>query len=175
MRLRRASCCLVGQERRQARRRPRTHGLGSLPRQRAITAMKMMQAMQAAGNTVTAGVSSANTNNTRLEQELATHKTNFSAALDKTLKPLQARQEEMIKTRTQPKGEAGMEFKSAADLAQFTALVQQENAEYEKVCASFFGPKGALTTWLASYKENVAKNMIAAGESNDSAMLAQMA
>ena len=138
-------------------------------------AMKMMQAMQAAGNTVTAGVSSANTNNTRLEQELATHKTNFSAALDKTLKPLQARQEEMIKTRTQPKGEAGMEFKSAADLAQFTALVQQENAEYEKVCASFFGPKGALTTWLASYKENVAKKMIAAGESNDSVMMAQIA
>jgi len=138
-------------------------------------AMKMMQAMQAAGNTLTAGVSSANTNNTKLEQELATHKTNLSAALDKTLKPLQARQEEMIKTRTQPKGEAGMQFKSGADLAQFTALVQQENAEYEKVCASFFGPKGALTTWLASYKENVAKNMIAAGESSDSVMMAQIA
>jgi hypothetical protein len=137
-------------------------------------AMKMMQAMQAAANTVTAGVSSANTNNTRLEQELATHKTNFSAALDKTLKPLQARQEEMIKTRTRPKGEAGMEFNGAADLAQFTALVQQENAEYEKVCASFFGPKGVLTTWLASYKENVAKNMIAAGDSIETAMVAQM-
>jgi hypothetical protein len=116
-----------------------------------------------------------NTNNTRLQQELATHKTTFNAVLDKTLKPLQARQEEMIKTRTQSKGEGGWEFKSAADLAQFTALLQQENAEHEKVCASFFGPKGALTTWLASYKDNVAKSIVAAGETNDSAIVAQMA
>jgi hypothetical protein len=136
-------------------------------------AMKTMQAMQAAASTTTGGTTAAN--NMKLLQELAVHKTNFNETLDKALKPLQARQEEIIKTRTQPSGEAGWEFKTAADAAQYTALVQQENTEYEKLCASFFGPKGAFTTWLASYKENVAKNMISAGEANDSAIVTQLA
>ena len=138
-------------------------------------AMKAMQAMQAAANTTTTGVVSADSNNTRLQQELTAHKTNFNASVDRTLKPIQARQEEMIKTRTRPAGEAGWEFKSAADLAQFAALVQQENAEYEKVCASFFDPKGTLTAWLASYKDSVAKKMISAGETADSTIVAQLA
>src|SRR5215470_12305766 len=61
----------------------------------ATEKMKTMQAMQAAATTTSGGVTSAN--NTKLLQELAVHKTNFNAALDKTLKPLQARQEEMLK------------------------------------------------------------------------------
>lgn len=138
-------------------------------------AMKAMQAMQAAANTTTTGIVSADSNNTRLQQELTAHKTDFNASVERALKPIQARQEEMIKTRTRPAGEAGWEFKSAADLAQFAALVQQENAEYEKVCASFFGPKGTLTAWLASYKDSVAKNMISAGETADSTIVAQLA
>ena len=93
-------------------------------------AMKTMQAMQAAASTTTGGTTAAN--NMKLLQELAVHKTNFNETLDKALKPLQARQEEIIKTRTQPSGEAGSEFKTAADAAQYTALVQQENTEYEK-------------------------------------------
>lgn len=138
-------------------------------------AMKMMQAMQASANATTHGVVSADSNNTRLQQELAAHKTNFNASVDRVVKPIQARQEELIKTRTEPVGEGGWEFKTAADRAQFTSLLQQENAEYEKVCASFFGPKGALTAWLASYKADVAKNMIAAGETADSTVVAQLA
>lgn len=137
-------------------------------------AMKVMQAMQASANTTTEGVNSTSTNSIKLEQELAGHKTNFSAALDKTLKPLQARQDELIKTRTKAVSEGEMGFKTAADAAQYAALVQQENAEYEKICGSFFGPKGEFTTWLASYKENIAKNMIPAGEANDRAIVTQL-
>jgi len=138
-------------------------------------AMKMMQAMQASGSNVTAGATSAGTTDAQLIQELPNLKGNFSAALDKALKPIEARQEEMLKTRTRPSGEADREFITAADQAQFTALVRQENAEYEKVCASFFGLNGAFTNWLASYKEDVVKKMIAAGETNDSAIVTQMA
>jgi len=138
-------------------------------------AMQMMQAMQASANTTTEGVTTTSTNSIRLQQELAGHKTNFGAALDKTLKPLQARQEEMIKTRSKPAGEAGWEFKTAADAAQYAALVQQENTEYEKICAGFFGPKGTFRTWLAGYHDNIAKNMIPAGEANDRAIVTQLA
>ena len=138
-------------------------------------AMKTMQAMQASANTTTEGVTSTSTNNIRLVEELAGHKTSFNVALDKTLKPLQARQEELIKTRTKAVSEGELGFKTPADAAQYAALVQQENAEYEKICVSFFGPKGAFTTWLAGYKDNIAKNMIPAGESNDRAIVTQLA
>src|SRR5262249_10047425 len=129
----------------------------------------------ASANTTTEGVASTSSNSIRLEQELPGHKTNFSAVLDKTLKPLQARQEEMIKTRTKPISEGEIGFKTPADAAQYAALVQQENAEYERICVSFFGPKGAFTTWLAGYKDNLVKNMIPAGEGNDRAIVAQLA
>jgi hypothetical protein len=106
---------------------------------------------------------------------LGGHKTNFNTVLDKTLKPLQAQQEEIIKTRTKAISEGEIGFKTPADAAQYAALVQQENAEYEKICASFFGPKGRFTTWLAGYKDNITKNMIPAGESNDRAIVTQLA
>ena len=136
-------------------------------------AMKTMQAMQAAATTTTGGVTAAN--NVKLLEELPVYKTNFNLALDKALKPLQARQEEIVKTRTQAISEGEMGFKTPADAAQYAALVQQENAEYEKICVSYFGPKGSFTTWLASYKQDVAKNLISAGEGNDSAIVMQLA
>jgi len=137
-------------------------------------AVKMMQAMQAAGGTVNTGATSASVTNVRLVQELPALKANFSAALDKTLKPIQARQDEMIKTRTKAISEGEMGFKTPADAAQYAALLQQENAEYEKVCVSYFAPKGAFTNWLASYKEDVVKKMIVTGEANDSAIVTQL-
>lgn len=136
-------------------------------------AMKVMQAMQAAATTTNGGVTAAN--NIKLLQELPSHKTNFNAALDRALKPLQAQQEELIKTRTKAVSEGDIGFKTPADAAQYAALVQRENAEYEKVCASYFGQQGAFTTWLASYKEDVAKKMISAGEANESAIVTQLA
>jgi len=137
-------------------------------------AMKVMQAMQASANKTTEGVNATSTKSIRLEEELPGHKTNFNAALEKTLKPLQARQDELIKTRTKAVSEGEIGFKTAADAAQYAALVQQENAEYEKICGNYFGPKGEFTTWLASYKDNIAKNMIPAGESNDQAIITQL-
>jgi len=138
-------------------------------------AMKAMQAMQAAGSNGNAGAGSTSMTNARLVQELPTLKANFSAALDKTLKPIQARQAVMLETRTRPSGEADREFITPADAAQYAALVRQENTEYEKICESYFAPKGAFTNWLASYKEDVVKKVIVAGESNDSATVMQLA
>lgn len=138
-------------------------------------AMKMMQAMQAAGSTVDTGTTSASMTNEWLVQELPSLKANFSAALDKALKPIQARQDEMIKTRTVAVSEGEMGFKTPADAAQYAALLQQENAGYEKVCASYFAPQGSFTKWLASYKEDVVKKMIVTGEANDSAIATQLA
>lgn len=136
-------------------------------------AAKMMHAMQAAATTTNGGVTAAN--NTKLLQDLPVHEANFSAALDKSLKPLQARQDEMLRTRTKAISEGEQGFKTPADAAQYAALVQQENAEYEKICAAYFSPKGAFTNWLASYKEDIVKKMIVAGEANDSAIVTQLA
>ena len=99
-------------------------------------AMKVMQAMQASANKTTEGVNATSTKSIRLEEELPGHKTNFNAALEKTLKPLQARQDELIKTRTKAVSEGEIGFKTAADAAQYAALEPQENAESEKICGN---------------------------------------
>src|SRR5262249_31825544 len=57
-------------------------------------AMKFAQASQAAGTSVNAEGSSANTHTIRLEKELAAHKARFSSGLDATVKPVQMREQE---------------------------------------------------------------------------------
>jgi hypothetical protein len=138
-------------------------------------AMKMMQAMQGAGNATNSAVAASNADGLRLDGELTQHTANFNAAVDKVVKPLQAKQTEMMRTKTIPRGEAGLAFANAADEEQFVALVQQENTEYEKVCASFFGAKGTFPNWLAGYKTNIVNNVIVAQENLDSTIVAQMA
>jgi len=138
-------------------------------------AAKVMQGMSASGTSANADLTAAGADGPRLDQEKARHVTNFNAAVDKVVKPLQTRQAEMIKTRTKMVGEAGYAFVSAADQAQYLALVQQENAEYEKACAPFWGPTGAFPSWMASYKTNVTNKIIAAQEANDGVIVVQMA
>jgi hypothetical protein len=138
-------------------------------------AAKMLQGLQAAGTAVNSDITASNTNSAKLEQERTTHTSNFRAVIDKTVKPLQLQQADMIKTKTRYLGADSYEWLTAADKTQYVALVKQENAEYEKVCASFFGPMGLFPRWLSSYKSDVVTKLIAAEETNDNALVGQMA
>ena len=131
-------------------------------------AMKLMQADPAAVASATAAVQAT----ARLDKELADHKSAFEAAVDKAVKPVLARQEVLIQTTAKFVGEGVL---AAADHAQHVALVQQENAEYEKACAPYFGPKGAFNAWLENYRTDVIDKMIAVTEANDAMVVGQMA
>jgi hypothetical protein len=139
-------------------------------------AMKMMQAEQAAGAAATTSVTDANESMQRLEAEQPRLNAGFTSAVDQAVKPIQARQTQLIETKTVKVGEASIPmFTAAADHAQYADLVQQENAQYEKACALSFGAGGTLQKWLTSYRAEVIDRLIAAGEAGEGAMAVQMA
>ena len=115
-------------------------------------AMKILQAEQAAGAKATSDVTAVNETVKRLSQQLASDQASFKEAVDKAVKPIQDKQQVMMKTRTKPRGEAGVMFITEADKGQYLALIQQENAAYENVCASYFGAGGRFQTYLSNYR-----------------------
>jgi hypothetical protein len=135
-------------------------------------AAKMLQATQ--------DVSESNTSTTlevakvseRLDKELAEHKSAFDAAVDKAVKPVQARLDALVKAKTV--GDVIAVFPSAADHAQYVALIGEQNAAYERACAPYFAAKGKFHVWLDSYKQDVIDKMIAAEEASTAAVAVQM-
>lgn len=136
-------------------------------------AAKMMQAEQAAG----AAVSDAafNESSKRLEAELSRHQASMRGALELAVKPIKARQELLIKSKTVAVGEAAEPmFTVAADHAQYLQLIAEENAAAEKVCTAYFGANGTFHKWLASYRTDVIDKTASVADGTD-IMLAQMA
>jgi hypothetical protein len=129
-------------------------------------AMKVMQAMQTAGQNVSTTIVSGANEVGKLETELETLRTSFTSTIDKAVKPLEAKQAALItNANTEPVGEAGgFRFKTAALEAQYAALVKELNAEYEKTCSSFYGPAGQFTKWFAAYKTYLINSKIASEE-----------
>jgi len=139
-------------------------------------AMKMMQAEQAASTSGQAAVAEASESATRLEAELAQLQASFNSAVDQAVKPVQTRQNELIKAKTVEVGEAGISmFTNAADHAQYVQMIAEENAAYETACAPHFGADGTFHTWLSSYRTEVLDKMIIAGEAGEGALVVQMA
>jgi hypothetical protein len=139
-------------------------------------AMKMMQAEQAAGAAVATSVPEASENAKRLESELQRQQASFVAAAEAAVKPVRAKQQQLIDTKTVAVGEAQISmFTAAADHAQYVQLIAQENAEYEKACAPYFGAGGTFPKWLTSYRTEVIEKLIENGDAGESAMIMQMA
>jgi hypothetical protein len=139
-------------------------------------AMQMLQAEQAASTSGQAAVAEAGESATRLEAELARLQASFNIAADQAVKPVQARQNELIEAKTVEVGEAGISmFTNAADHAQYVRLIAEENAAYETACAPHFGANGTFHTWLSSYRTEVLDKMIIAGEAGEGALVVQMA
>jgi hypothetical protein len=117
-------------------------------------AMKVMQAIQTAGQTVSTTIVSGSDEVGRLDMELEMLRTGFTSAIEQGITPIAAKQKAMITdANTEIVGEAGgFRFKTAALESQYVALVKELNTEYEKTCASFYGPAGQFTKWLAAYK-----------------------
>src|SRR5688572_9976240 len=95
-------------------------------------AMKMMQAEQAAGTAANAGIAEAGESAPRLEAELERLQGAFRTATEQAVKPVVARQKQLIDARTTPFGEAAIPmFTVAADHTQYVQLIAEENAAFE--------------------------------------------
>jgi hypothetical protein len=137
-------------------------------------AMKMMQAEQAAGTNITSLVTDADGSARRLDEELKRHQASFRTTTEQAVKPAQVRQKQLIDTKAVLVGEAQISmFTSAADHAQYGQLIAQENADYEKACAPYFGADGAFHKWLSSYRTEVIEKLAASDPNN--VMVTQMA
>ncbi|HUF22072.1 MAG TPA: hypothetical protein VMP00_15125 [Burkholderiales bacterium] len=139
-------------------------------------AMKILQAEQAAGTSGQADIAAAGESATRLEAELVQLQASFNSAADQAVKPVQARQNELIKAKTVEVGEVAISmFTNAADHAEYVRLIAEENAAYERACAPYFGANGKFHTWLNSYRTEVIDRMISAAEAGEGALVGQMA
>ena len=139
-------------------------------------AMKMMQNEQAAGASTTSGVQQADASARRLQAELQRSQADFRAAVEAAVKPVQARQKQLIDAKTTKVGEAAIPmFTAAADHAQYVQLIGEENAAYERACAAYFGAGGTFQKWLSSYRAEVAEKMVNTGDAGEAVMIMQMA
>ena len=137
-------------------------------------AMKMMQAEQAGGTAITTAIAEAGESAPRLDAELERLQGAFRAATEQAVKPIVARQKQLVDAKTTPFGEAAIPmFTSAADHAQYVQLIAEENAAFERACAPFFGANGSFHKWASSYRTEVAEKLIGDG-SGDAIMIMQM-
>jgi len=137
-------------------------------------AMKMMQAEQAAGTAVQAAITEANASSARLEAELKQLQDAFRGAAEQAVKPVVAKQKQLIDAKTIAVGEAAISmFTTAADYAQYVQLIAEENAAYERACAPFFGANGSFHKWASSYRTEVVDKLIG-DNSGDAIMIMQM-
>lgn len=138
-------------------------------------AMAMLSGGQAAGEAAHADLPEASEASARLDAELKKLQTSFLADLDAAVKPVHAKQDQLIAAKTVEVGEVGiLMFTAAADLARHEELVAEENAAREKACAPFFGADGAFHRWLAAYRAEVIETLIATEVASDAALVAQM-
>lgn len=139
-------------------------------------AMEMMQAQQADAASMTSGITSANADEGALRKELETHKARFNSAADAVAESFRSQRTQLVNTKAKATGEGGgFEFASAADRARYLSLFDQENAEYEKLCSTYFGANGTFPAWLNAYRTKVIEKVIDAGTKQDAAVALQMA
>jgi hypothetical protein len=136
-------------------------------------AMKVMQANQAAGTDIRSSVLDAAEEAKRLDPEFDRLTKDFADAVETAIRPIQAKIKHFIDTRTNP-AEGGYTRTTPADRAALNALIDEQNASYEKVCARYLGANGSLVAWLKEYKEKVTIPTRAATETNDAAIVMQM-
>jgi hypothetical protein len=138
-------------------------------------AMKMMQAERAAGASVVSSMEQMEEITKRLEAELTRLQASFGAAAEEAVRPIKAKQKQLIDAKTVLVGEAQISmFTTAADHAQYVKLIDEENAVYEKACAPYFGTGGSFHKWVSSYRTEVVDKLISSGDAGDGALIMQM-
>ncbi len=111
----------------------------------------------------------------RLEKTLQDHKKGLDAAIDAALKPLLAKEAELVKAKTHLEGEAKVPvFNTPAAYAEYVAVIGEQNAAVEKACAPYFGPNGTMHAWLAQYRKDVLEPRLAFDQRSEAAMLQQI-
>jgi len=139
-------------------------------------AAKMIEASASLGSDASTSMVDVASTTERLEKELASQKQAFDAALDQALKPLLAKQEALVKTKTTLMGEAKVPaFTTDAAYAEYVAGIGEQNAASEKVCGAYYGPKGTFHGWLDRYRADVLDKKVAFAARNDAALLQQVA
>jgi hypothetical protein len=120
--------------------------------------MKVMQEIQQSGTTASGPETLAAAKQVgELERGLPKLFADFKAAIDKAKAPVHAEQDAWFKAKATLQGEGGEGFATLADFNHYADLIRKENAEYERVCASYYGPMGVFTQWLAGYKAALLK------------------
>lgn len=137
-------------------------------------ASKMLEAAGGAGDAGAALTEEVKAAGERLDRELENHKKAFDAAIERAVKPVDARIDALIRTRTR-KTLVDAVFISEADYAAYVALIDERNAAYEKACQPFFGGGGAFHKWVAAHRSEVTEKQLAAEANGNAAMAQQFA
>ena len=137
-------------------------------------ASKMLEASAGAGDAAAALTEEVKAAGDRLDQELENHKKAFDTANERAVKPVDARIDELIRTRTR-KTQVDAVFISDADYTAYVALIDERNAAYEKACQPFFGAGGAFHMWMAAHRSEVTEKQLAAEANGNAAMAQQFA
>src|SRR5687768_1266846 len=114
-------------------------------------ASKMLEASAGAGDAGAALNEEVKAAGERLDQELKGHKKAFDNAIERAVKPVDARINALIQARTR-KTQVDAVFNSEADYAAYVALINERNAAYEKACEPFFGAGGVFHKWVATHR-----------------------
>ena len=107
----------------------------------------------------------------RLDKQLESNKKAFDTAVDAALKPLLAKEEAYVKAKAVVVGEAQQYvFTNDADYAGYVAIVNEQNAAYEKASAAFYGTDGVMHKWLHERAELTEKSLAAMERGNAAAV-----
>ena len=129
-------------------------------------ASKMLEASSDAGDAA-ATAEEMKATSERLTQGLERHKKAFDTAVEAALKPVLAKEQAYIKAKAIVVGEAQeYVFTNDADHAGYVAIVNEQNAAYEKASAAFYGANGVMHKWLQERAEMTEKSLAAEERGN---------
>jgi hypothetical protein len=136
-------------------------------------AQKLMQQIQASGQTVNSAANQDFATKRRLEAELKTTLGQYKSAQAKALAPVEAKFKELDARASKDlqRTEAGDFYKPWA-VKEYNALVPLYNAEVEKTSAAWFGAGGQFQAWLQSYRNYLVNESIPWLEKDENAGLA---
>jgi hypothetical protein len=126
-------------------------------------AVKMMQANQAAGTEVQGTAMERNEKAMKLDEELNTLESQYDAELNKAIAPIDAR----IKALNINDGEGG---NPPGLVDQWKALIAKRNAEYERVCGTWWTASSPVHGWLKRYKEHLQENVAVQAKVEDAVL-----
>jgi hypothetical protein len=136
-------------------------------------AMKMMQEQQATATAMRSDITGSAEAKERLEKEFERTQAAWTEEFDKAAEPWRARRKVLAETKVRLNGMLH-EWTTREAEAEYTGLIDKENAEYETRCASYYGPNGTVQTWMATYRREVIEPMADATAAQDRFIEQQM-